>query len=158
MCFFRTLAQNCNARGQVADKRTPVRRARSGDLSRARQVSLLQCAIAALAALNDVSVEQIYPYRTSLPSPLEPLVVDHVTELAQEFWPGILVIPQMSVGASDAVFTRNGGIPTYGVSAILDNPGDMRAHGQDEGIGIEAFAIATGYWYRLVKRLSSPDS
>lgn len=112
-------------------------------------------AIVALAAPNRVSVEQTYPFRTSPPSPLAPHVVDQVADLAEEFWPGIVVIPQMSTGATDAIFTRNIGIPTYGISAIADDPDDNRAHGQDERIGVEAFAVATEYWYRLVKRLSS---
>ena len=62
----------------------------------------------------------------------------------------------MSTGASDSVFTRNIGIPTYEISAIANDPNDSRSHDQDERIGIEAFAVATEYWYRLVKRLSSP--
>ncbi len=114
-------------------------------------------ALVAVAASNDVSVEQIYPYRTSAPSPLAPHVVDEIAALAQEFWPGIVVIPQMSTGATDAVFTRNIGIPTYGISAIADDPNDNRAHGQDERIGVQSFGVATEYWYRLVKRMSSPD-
>ena len=115
----------------------------------------VESALNAVAAPNDVTVEQIYPYRTSAPSPLAPHVVDHITELAQEFWPGIVVIPQMSTGATDAVFTRNIGIPTYGISAIAGDPDDNRAHGQDERIGVDDFAVATEYWYRLVKRMSS---
>jgi acetylornithine deacetylase/succinyl-diaminopimelate desuccinylase-like protein len=83
-------------------------------------------------------------------------VVDEITELAQEFWPGIVVVPQMSTGATDAVFTRNIGIPTYGISAIAGDPNDSRAHGQDERIGVDDFAVATEYWYRLVKRMSTP--
>jgi acetylornithine deacetylase/succinyl-diaminopimelate desuccinylase-like protein len=113
-------------------------------------------ALKAVAAPNDVTVEQIYPYRTSAPSPLAPQVVDEITELAQEFWPGIVVVPQMSTGATDAVFTRNIGIPTYGISAIAGDPNDSRAHGQDERIGVDDFAVATEYWYRLVKRMSTP--
>ncbi len=115
----------------------------------------VEAAITDVAAPNGVSVEQIYPYHTSEPSPLTPNVVGDIAELAEEFWPGIVVIPQMSIGATDAIYTRNAGIPTYGISAIAEDPDDNRAHGQDERIGVQSFTLATEYWYRLVKRLAS---
>lgn len=117
----------------------------------------VEAALISAAAPHDVSVSQIYPFRTSAPSPLAPHVVDHVTRLAQEFWPGVAVIPEMSTGATDAVFTRNIGIPTYGVSAIADDLNENRTHGRDERIGIRSFAAATEYWYRLAKQLASSD-
>ena len=98
-----------------------------------------------------VTVTQIAPDVPSPASPLEPRIVDPITALAKTMWPGIAVIPEMSTGASDGAYVRNAGIPVYGVSAIADDPNDMRAHGQDERIGIEAFGDATEYWYRLVK-------
>lgn len=113
-------------------------------------------AIQAMAAPNDVSVEQVYPYRPSPPSPLRPDVVGPITEVAQEFWPDIVVIPEMSTGATDAIFVRDVGIPVYAISAIAQDPDDRRAHGQDERIGIEAFEVATEYWYRLAKAVSQP--
>ncbi|MDX1500638.1 MAG: M20/M25/M40 family metallo-hydrolase, partial [Woeseiaceae bacterium] len=112
--------------------------------------------ITAAAAANDISVEQIYPYRPSPPSPLTPNVVNPIGELAEEFWPGIVLIPEMSTGATDGLFVRNAGIPVYAISAIAEEPDDIRAHGQDERIGIEAFEVATEYWYRLVRKLSTP--
>jgi acetylornithine deacetylase/succinyl-diaminopimelate desuccinylase-like protein len=111
-------------------------------------------ALASLAAPNKVSVTKIQPFRPSPPSPLSPEIVEAVTEVAQEFWPGIIVVPEMSTGATDGLFVRNVGIPVYAVSAIAEDPGDIRAHGRDERIGIEAFEDATDYWYRLVKNLS----
>ncbi len=41
----------------------------------------------------------------------------------------------MSTGASDGLYTRNGGIPTYGVGAIFEDMNDARAHGRDERVG-----------------------
>jgi acetylornithine deacetylase/succinyl-diaminopimelate desuccinylase-like protein len=72
-------------------------------------------------------------------------------------WPGITVVPEMSRGATDGLFTRNAGIPTYGVSAIFDDPNDVRAHGRDERVGVKAYHDAAEYWYRLVKTLAAPD-
>ena len=112
-----------------------------------------------LAAPNGIAVSVIYPYHPSPPSPLTPNVVEPVTTVAQEFWPGITIVPQMSTGATDGLYVRNVGIPVYAVSGIAENPDDIRAHGQDERIGIDAFEKATAYWYRLTKLLSTsgPD-
>ena len=112
--------------------------------------------IRSIAEPNGISVEQVYPYMSSPPSPLEPGIVGTITRVAEEFWPGILVVPQMSTGATDAIFVRNVGIPVYGVSAIAGDPNDARAHGQDERIRINSFEVATEYWYRLAKAVSTP--
>lgn len=115
-----------------------------------------QAALERIATPNQVTVTQMRPAIPSPPSPLDAKVVEPVAALAGAMWPDIVVIPEMSTGATDGVFVRNAGIPVYGVSAIADNPDDMRAHGQDERIGVQAFGDATEYWYRLVKILSQP--
>lgn len=114
--------------------------------------------IEGLASPNDLTVTKIFPYLPSPPSPMTPSVVEPVTAVAQEFWPGITVMPEMSTGATDGLYVRNAGIPVYAVSAIAEDPADIRAHGQDERIRIDAFERATEYWYRLVKLLSGPGS
>jgi acetylornithine deacetylase/succinyl-diaminopimelate desuccinylase-like protein len=91
----------------------------------------------------------------SPPSPLGPEVMGPIEGLVAELWPGSVVIPEMSTGATDAVYTRNAGIPTYGVSALFAEIGDVRAHGRDERVGVEAYHRAAGFWYRLVKMLAS---
>jgi acetylornithine deacetylase/succinyl-diaminopimelate desuccinylase-like protein len=112
--------------------------------------------IEALAAPYDVTVSKIFPFRPSPPSPMTATVVEPITSVAQEFWPGVTVVPEMSTGATDGLFMRNVGIPVYAVSAIMEDPADIRAHGQDERIRIDSFERATEYWYRLVKVLSRP--
>jgi len=110
----------------------------------------------AIAAPYDVEVTVVRPINLSPPSPLDPQVLEPVTALAERMWPGIAVIPEMSTGASDGAFTRNAGIPTYTVSAIASDPNDMRAHGKDERIGVQAFRDMSEFWYELVKTLALP--
>lgn len=110
--------------------------------------------IDAIAKLHDLTVTSIYDPRPSPPSPLDQKIMDPVMAVAQEMWPDISLIPEMSTGATDGLFVRNAGIPVYGISAIAEDPDDIRAHGQDERIGIDAFRDATEYWYRLTKTLS----
>lgn len=115
-----------------------------------------RAALESIAAPYKVAVQEIYPATPSPPSPLDPQVLEPVTAIAASMWPGIEVIPEMSTGASDGAYTRNAGIPTYTVSAIASDPNDMRAHGKDERIGVQAFRDSREFWYRLVKSLSLP--
>src|SRR5690606_35992286 len=70
-----------------------------------------------IAAPEGVTVSRIAPTVPSPPSPLDPAIVEPITRVAAEFWPGVPVIPEMSTGATDGLFVRNAGIPVYGVSA-----------------------------------------
>ncbi|MEX2494577.1 MAG: M20/M25/M40 family metallo-hydrolase [Woeseia sp.] len=112
--------------------------------------------LTAMGAKNGVAVAQIAEAIASPPSPLKPSIVEPIETVAEEMWPGIPVIPEMSTGATDGLFVRNAGIPVYGVSAIAEDPDDFRAHGQDERIRVESYFDALEYWYRLVKKLSRP--
>ena len=77
--------------------------------------------------------------------------------MAQTSVPSLIARPsrEMSTGATDGLYTRNAGIPTYGVAAIFDDMNDARAHGRDERVGVREYHLAAEYWYELVKRLSA---
>jgi acetylornithine deacetylase/succinyl-diaminopimelate desuccinylase-like protein len=61
----------------------------------------------------------------------------------------------MATGASDGVYTNGRGLPTYGVSGIAIDRGDIRAHGQDERVGIASFYQGVDFYYRYLKALTS---
>jgi len=90
----------------------------------------------------------------SPPSPLRRDVMGPVEALAGKYWPRVPVVPEMSTGASDGLYTRNAGIPTYGVGAVFEDMNDSRAHGRDERVGVREYHLAAEYWYELVKRLA----
>ncbi len=92
------------------------------------------------------------------PSPLSPLrsdLVKVVEQLTAEMWPGALVLPVMSTGASDAVYLRRIGIPVYGVSGMFADMDDVRAHGRDERIGVREYYDGIRFMERFVKELTS---
>jgi acetylornithine deacetylase/succinyl-diaminopimelate desuccinylase-like protein len=91
----------------------------------------------------------------SPPSPLRPDVMQPVTVLVKQLWPGAVVVPEMSTGATDGLHTRNAGIPTYGVGAIFERIDDVRAHGRDERVGVKAYHDAARFWYELLKTMTS---
>lgn len=103
-----------------------------------------------------VHFQRVAPAHPSPPSPLRREIMAPVEELAGLYWPGVPIVPEMSTGATDGLYTRNAGIPTYGVSAIFEDINDARAHGRDERVGVREFHRASEYWYQLVKRLASP--
>lgn len=93
----------------------------------------------------------------SPPSPLRPDVVGAMSALSREFFAGAPVVPEMSTGATDGLFTRNAGVPTYGVSALsAEQTAPSRAHGRDERIGVTAFHTSVAFWEQLVQRLAGP--
>ena len=64
----------------------------------------------------------------------------------------------MSTGATDGRSLRRAGIPTYGVSGLFDDVDDVRSHGKDERISVQAYYEGLEFMYRLVKVLSSRES
>lgn len=91
------------------------------------------------------------------PVTLRPDVMKPLEKIAHDMWPGAPVVPTMATGASDGVFTNAAGIPTYGVSGIAIEFGDVRAHGRDERVGVTSYYDAVEFYYRYVKALTSSN-
>jgi acetylornithine deacetylase/succinyl-diaminopimelate desuccinylase-like protein len=121
-----------------------------GDVPDSVQATLLR-----VLADSGISVSPIAPAKPSPASPLLPDVLGAVERVTQAMWPGVPVVPTMVTGATDGLYLRNAGIPTYGVSGLFEEIGDIRAHGRDERMGVEAFYEGREFLERLVKALSS---
>jgi acetylornithine deacetylase/succinyl-diaminopimelate desuccinylase-like protein len=91
-------------------------------------------------------------------STLRPDLMKQITRITDTLWPGVIVIPSMSTGATDGKALRVAGVETYGVSGLFGERGDVRAHGQDERMLAEAFYQAQVFLYDLVKALSTPGA
>ena len=102
-----------------------------------------------------VTIRTTYAPIPSPPSPLTPAILGPIERLVAARWPGVTVVPVMEAGATDGLFLRNAGIPTYGVSAVFDDPNDVRAHGRDERIGVQSFYDALEFWYAMLKAFGS---
>jgi len=102
---------------------------------------------------DEIKLSVTSEYLASPPSPLTPSLMKSITELAAAIFPDVPVIADMSTGATDGLHLRNAGIPTYGVSALGEDPDDVRAHGRDERVRIGDFDRAVEYWYRLLRAL-----
>jgi acetylornithine deacetylase/succinyl-diaminopimelate desuccinylase-like protein len=103
---------------------------------------------------DQIAVTQLGMPVLSAPSALHEEIMGKIEKLSQEFWPGAVVMPTMSAGATDGSYLRNAGIPTYGHSGMAGDINDIRAHGKDERVLVKSFYEGDEYLYRLVKMLS----
>jgi acetylornithine deacetylase/succinyl-diaminopimelate desuccinylase-like protein len=107
-----------------------------------------------VVADDQIAVTPIDQPVLSAPSALNEEIMGSIEKLSREFWPGAVVIPTMSAGATDGSYLRNAGIPTYGHSGLAGDVNESRAHGKDERILVKSFYEGEDYLYRLVKSLS----
>jgi acetylornithine deacetylase/succinyl-diaminopimelate desuccinylase-like protein len=91
---------------------------------------------------------------SSPPPPLTPAILGPVEKLAQEFWPGVPVLPILQPGATDGEFLNAAGIPTYGIEPIFAGPDLGNIHGLNEYIGVQSLMQGREFLYRLVKLYS----
>jgi acetylornithine deacetylase/succinyl-diaminopimelate desuccinylase-like protein len=105
---------------------------------------------------DGTAVDHAPPQRAIAPPPLAPEVIEPLERVVGAMWPGIKVVPTMSPGASDAVFTAQAGIPTYTFSGLALDPEDDREHGRDERVGVESFYRGNEFMYRYLKALTGP--
>ncbi len=112
---------------------------------------------AELQALVGAGVE-IKPTEKAYPSPASPLRADVVKAYSDSVHarhPGVLIIPQMSAGATDGLFFRSTGMPVYGVDgAWIVTPDDERAHGKDERIPVKSFNENLDHWADMLRKLA----
>jgi len=105
-----------------------------------------------VVADDQVSVTPARETEAGPPSPLRPDLFREASRITDTMWPGVLAIPTMVMGATDGLYLRRAGIPTYGIQGIFID--DFRAHGRDERVGINDFYQGSEFLYELVKSLS----
>ncbi len=111
-----------------------------------------------IKAINDtgVKISKAPAMEHASPSPLSPEIMQPIEKVTRQiFGPDVLVIPTMGTGATDSKYLRAAGIPGYGVSGLMGDPNDGRAHGKDERVLIKSYFESQDFLYRLVKELSS---
>jgi acetylornithine deacetylase/succinyl-diaminopimelate desuccinylase-like protein len=102
-----------------------------------------------------VSITCAYASTLSPRSPLRKDVLETLDKLASSMWPGVIVAPTMSTGASDGRQLRAAGIPVYGISGMFGDVNDIRAHGKDERIKAEEFYTGVEFMHRFMKAITS---
>ncbi|MEO7431176.1 MAG: M20/M25/M40 family metallo-hydrolase [Dokdonella sp.] len=90
----------------------------------------------------------------SPPSPLRADVVAAVTATVHERFPAVQIVPGMSSGASDSLYFRNAGVPSYGVSPNFGKANDSFAHGLNEKLLASEVPAALDFWHSLLTKLA----
>ena len=114
----------------------------------------LKATLQRVLADDQITVTQIGTATLSPPSVLNEEIGGSIEKLSREYWPGAILLPVMSAGATDGSFLRDAGIPTYGHSGMAIEIGDSGIHGKDERVPIKSFYQGNEYLYRLVKMLA----
>jgi hypothetical protein len=68
-----------------------------------------------------------------------------------------MVLPVMDVGASDSLYTRAAGLPSYGLASLWSDADDVRTHGRDERVSAQAFYEGVEFDHRLMMMLTGPN-
>ena len=87
-------------------------------------------------------------------SPLRKDVVAAVTAAVHHRFPGVEIVPGMSAGASDSMYFRNAGVPSYGIDAAFTKPDDTFAHGLNEKLPASEVEAGLEFWHRVLVQLA----
>jgi acetylornithine deacetylase/succinyl-diaminopimelate desuccinylase-like protein len=93
--------------------------------------------------------------KSMVPPPLRTDVMESLRGVAAKLWPGAPVLPIMETGASDSIYTMNGGIPSYGISGVAIDRDDLRMHGKDERVKVESYYTGVEFYYQFLKALTT---
>lgn len=99
--------------------------------------------------LYDKGTERVSP----TPPPLREDIFGPLKKVLSEMYPGLTVLPQMEVGASDSVYTMAKGIPSYGINGVAIDGDDLRMHGRDERVKISSYDAGVDFYYRYLQAL-----
>ena len=87
-------------------------------------------------------------------SPIRPDLMKVVTAAIRTRFPTIAVVPLMSSGATDSMWFRAKGVPSYGISPLFMKTSDAFAHGLNERIPVSEIAPAVTFYRRIVRDLA----
>lgn len=87
-------------------------------------------------------------------SPMRPDFVAAVDKAMAAAWPKVPVIPAQSSGASDSMWYRAKGVPSYGISPVFIKDSDDFSHGLNERVEVRNIRPGLTYYFSLLPALS----
>jgi len=106
---------------------------------------------------SKVDVAPLGPSNSSDASPLRSDVMQASARAVHAVHPDAVISPYMSAGATDGIFFRAAGIPTYGVGAVFIGDADDFAHGLNERVPVSSFYEGLTHWRILVMDLAGAN-
>jgi acetylornithine deacetylase/succinyl-diaminopimelate desuccinylase-like protein len=107
--------------------------------------------------INDPAIE-IAAVEEYLPSPASIIRADIyplIDAAMPEQYSGVPIVPRMAPYATDGIYIRRAGIPTYGLYGMFLRDGEDQSHSNNESLPIDRFYEALGFWYRLTQSSSA---
>ncbi|WP_380877008.1 peptidase M20 [Sphingomonas sp. DBB INV C78] len=117
------------------------------------EVETVRAKLAELAGLNATITVLGHP-RSSDASPLRPDVMAATRKAIDARSPGVPIVPHMSAGATDSLYFRAEGVPSYGLGVTYMKPSDDFSHGLNERVTVESITGGLKQWYVLLKELA----
>jgi len=102
-----------------------------------------------------ITITPLQPAKPSPPPPLTPEVMDAIQQAKEKIWPGLPIVPVLETGATDGLYFRQLGIPTYGITGTAEDLEDIRMHGKDERMGVKDFYNGLEFEYQLIRAIAS---
>jgi len=87
-------------------------------------------------------------------SPLRPDVVAAVTKAVHARFPGLAIVPSQASGATDSMYFRAAGVPSYGVSGLFMKDSDEFSHGLNERAPVSAIDGDLAHWDSILRDLA----
>jgi acetylornithine deacetylase/succinyl-diaminopimelate desuccinylase-like protein len=103
----------------------------------------------------EVKVSLLQRYPETAASPLRDDVIAVFRQALDVDHPGLPIVPVMAHGASDAMYYRARGIPSYAFLSVFMRPEDDFAHGLDERVPAAGIAPALRFWDALLRAAAS---
>ncbi|MFM7274142.1 MAG: M20/M25/M40 family metallo-hydrolase [Gammaproteobacteria bacterium] len=109
------------------------------------------------SVLADPSISITRMEDGALDSPASPLrddVMAAVKRAVHARYPGLPVLPEMASGATDSMYFRAAGVPSYGLSGLFAENGESYAHGLNERSPVAAIDYALDHHEVLLRELA----
>jgi acetylornithine deacetylase/succinyl-diaminopimelate desuccinylase-like protein len=87
----------------------------------------------------------------SPPPPLSPQIMNPLRAVANGIWPGVVIVPTMSTGATDGRYLNAAGTPIYGLSGMFHDAEGPHSHGLNERIRVKSLMNGRRFLYEVVK-------
>lgn len=107
-----------------------------------------------IAADPKVTIATLFDPKSSDASPLDPKVMAAARKALDLRYPGVEIVPSMSAGASDSLYYRAVGVPSYGVSTVFIKPTDDYSHGLNERVPLDNVPGSLAQWESMIKDLA----
>jgi acetylornithine deacetylase/succinyl-diaminopimelate desuccinylase-like protein len=107
-----------------------------------------------VSVVNDSKISVTPVGEAAIQAPLPPLseaIMAPVRKVANQIWPGVVIVPSMSTGATDGRFLNSTGVPTYGLSGMFHDAEGSHAHGLNERIRVQSLLDGRRFLYEVVK-------